>query len=180
MVNTVRPNANATPRKPMPKPGKPAARTAAPQPPKVNQNVPKNSAAMRRDMLLSMIPAPVDTHQAAGCNVSPVALPLCITVERTSKPARQPPPTPLRDNPVYRARRRLRWPPDDNYDGRLGLAEAEAINVPPRSRGNIECPASGSLTARSGGIWTHAKTDTPRRPLIRIFGVGPLMAAIRA
>src|SRR6266851_86543 len=59
-----------------------------------------------------------------------------------------------------RARRRLRWPPDDNYNGRLGFAEADVSNVPPRSRGNIECPASGSLTARSGGIWTHAKTDT--------------------
>src|SRR2546423_7668813 len=27
------------------------------------------------------------------------------------------------------ARRRLRWPPDDNYDGRLGFAEAVMINV---------------------------------------------------
>jgi hypothetical protein len=44
MVNTVKPNANETPTNPIPKPGKPAAKTALPQPPNTNQNVPKNSA----------------------------------------------------------------------------------------------------------------------------------------
>ena len=41
MVSTVSPKANATPRNPIPRDGKPAARTAAPQPPKVSQKVPK-------------------------------------------------------------------------------------------------------------------------------------------
>jgi transposase len=41
------------------------------------------------------------------------------------------------------ARRRLRCPPDDNYDGRLGFAEAAMINVPPRSRGNIDVRQAG-------------------------------------
>src|SRR5215813_629379 len=54
MVNTVRPNAKATPRKPIPRLGKAAASTAAPQPPKTSQNVPKNSATTRRDVSLSM------------------------------------------------------------------------------------------------------------------------------
>src|SRR5271168_129618 len=44
MVRTVRPKARATPRKPMPRAGNAAARTAAPHPPKTSQNVPKNSA----------------------------------------------------------------------------------------------------------------------------------------
>src|ERR1700743_2769959 len=47
MVRTVRPKANATPRKPMPSWGKPAASTADPQPPKTSQKVPKNSAKAR-------------------------------------------------------------------------------------------------------------------------------------
>jgi len=38
---------------------------------------------------------------------------------------------------VDTAWRRLWWPLDDNYDGWLGFAEADVINVPPRSRGNI-------------------------------------------
>src|SRR5271156_2627201 len=45
MVSTVNPKAKATPAKPIPRPGKAAASTAAPQPPNVNQNVPINSAA---------------------------------------------------------------------------------------------------------------------------------------
>src|SRR5580704_17688267 len=47
MVKTVSPKAQATPRKPMPVLGKPAASTAAPQPPKTSQNVPTNSAIAR-------------------------------------------------------------------------------------------------------------------------------------
>src|SRR5271166_5107235 len=47
MVSTVRPNARATPANPMPSVGKPAARTAEPQPPKTSQKVPKNSAMAR-------------------------------------------------------------------------------------------------------------------------------------
>src|SRR5205085_10999581 len=38
----------------MPRSGKPAARTAAPQPPNTSQKVPKTSAAIRRD--LSIVP----------------------------------------------------------------------------------------------------------------------------
>src|SRR5271157_744244 len=45
MVNTVRPNAKATPKKPIPSCGNAASRTAAPHPPKTSQNVPMNSAA---------------------------------------------------------------------------------------------------------------------------------------
>ena len=37
-------NASETPTKPIPTPGNAAANTALPQPPKTNQNVPKNSA----------------------------------------------------------------------------------------------------------------------------------------
>src|SRR5580692_1462979 len=44
MVNTVSPKASATPTNPIPKPGKAASRTAAPQPPNTSQNVPMNSA----------------------------------------------------------------------------------------------------------------------------------------
>src|SRR5574337_1925151 len=47
MVNCVMPNASATPTKPIPNCGNAAANTAAPQPPKVSQNVPNNSAAQR-------------------------------------------------------------------------------------------------------------------------------------
>src|ERR1700733_8842038 len=47
MVITVKPNASATPTKPIPRPGNAAASTALPQPPKTNQNVPKNSAVAR-------------------------------------------------------------------------------------------------------------------------------------
>src|SRR6516165_5323302 len=54
MVKTVSPKAKATPRKPIPKPGNPAAKTAAPQPPNTSQKVPKNSATTRRDMSLSI------------------------------------------------------------------------------------------------------------------------------
>ena len=62
MVRTVSPKAKATPRKPMLNvtpfivDRKAAAKTAAPQPPKTSQKVPKNSAAARfeigiRDLL---------------------------------------------------------------------------------------------------------------------------------
>src|ERR1039457_661644 len=44
IVRTVRPNARATPRYPIPTFGMPAARTALPQPPKTSQKVPMNSA----------------------------------------------------------------------------------------------------------------------------------------
>ena len=44
MVRTVRPNARATPTKPIPRPGKAAASTALPHPPKTSQKVPINSA----------------------------------------------------------------------------------------------------------------------------------------
>src|SRR5579863_487840 len=44
MVRTVRPNARATPAKPIPRPGKAAASTALPHPPKTSQKVPINSA----------------------------------------------------------------------------------------------------------------------------------------
>ena len=47
IVSKVRPKAKATPRKPIPKFGNAAANTALPQPPKTNQNVPKNSAVAR-------------------------------------------------------------------------------------------------------------------------------------
>jgi hypothetical protein len=42
------------------------------------------------------------------------------------------------------ARRRLWWPLDDNYIGRLGFAEAEVINVPPAIAG-------GTLNVRQAG-----------------------------
>jgi hypothetical protein len=69
MVRTVKPKANATPTKAIPRcvpPGsggpagsKEAARTALPQPPKTSQKVPKNSARARfeigiRDLLFSV------------------------------------------------------------------------------------------------------------------------------
>src|SRR5580765_2456369 len=44
MVSTVRPNASATPSRPMPTLGNAAARTALPHPPRTSQNVPMNSA----------------------------------------------------------------------------------------------------------------------------------------
>src|SRR5579871_7010153 len=44
MVNTVNPNAKATPTKPTPKLGNAAAKTAVPHPPNTSQNVPMNSA----------------------------------------------------------------------------------------------------------------------------------------
>jgi hypothetical protein len=44
IVNTVRPKASDTPKKPIPVFGKVAARTALPQPPRTNQKVPMNSA----------------------------------------------------------------------------------------------------------------------------------------
>src|SRR5690606_41588689 len=47
MVSTVRPNASETPSNPIPTSGNAAARTALPQPPRTNQNVPINSATKR-------------------------------------------------------------------------------------------------------------------------------------
>src|SRR5262245_29184259 len=44
-VSTVSPNASETPRRPIPTPGKVAASTALPHPPRTSQNVPRNSAA---------------------------------------------------------------------------------------------------------------------------------------
>src|ERR1700685_3805622 len=64
MVSTVRPNARATPTKPMPRPGKPAARTAAPHPPKTSHAVPKNSA---NKLLLRFIFPPEDTESECDC-----------------------------------------------------------------------------------------------------------------
>src|SRR5665213_74985 len=109
MVNTVRPNANATPRKPMPKPGKPAARTAAPQPPKVSQNVPKNSATMRRDMSLSMIPLPPATHHkdVASCNVFPGRY--SQFASQRSIPASASSPVPIAHRPGPEAANGLRF-----------------------------------------------------------------------
>lgn len=46
MVRTVKPKANDTPNRPIPTSGNAAANTALPQPPKTNQNVPINSAAI--------------------------------------------------------------------------------------------------------------------------------------
>src|ERR1051325_7151662 len=54
MVSTVRPNAKATPRNPMPRFGNAAAKTALPQPPNTSQNVPKNLATTRRGMSFCM------------------------------------------------------------------------------------------------------------------------------
>src|SRR6185436_14872784 len=58
MVSTVSPKASATPWKPMPRDGNAAASTALPQPPSTSQNVPRNSAAMRRDIENGVMPVP--------------------------------------------------------------------------------------------------------------------------
>src|SRR4051794_1273401 len=55
MVRTVSPKANATPRKPMPSSGNAAESTAEPQPPKVSQKVPQNSATDRCKVLSFMV-----------------------------------------------------------------------------------------------------------------------------
>jgi len=44
IVRTVSPKARETPKRPIPTPGKAAAITALPHPPRTSQNVPKNSA----------------------------------------------------------------------------------------------------------------------------------------
>jgi hypothetical protein len=44
MVKKDKPNARATPINPIPRSGYAAAKTALPQPPKISQKVPKNSA----------------------------------------------------------------------------------------------------------------------------------------
>src|SRR5438105_1158060 len=64
MVSTVKPNAKATPKKPIWRPGKPAAaKTAAPHPPSTSHSVPKNSAMTRRVISLSIRPLPALTYQ---------------------------------------------------------------------------------------------------------------------
>src|SRR5579863_8345179 len=55
MVRTVRPNARATPAKPIPSPGKAAASTALPHPPKTSQKVPMNSANALFDRFIQKI-----------------------------------------------------------------------------------------------------------------------------
>src|ERR1035438_2618640 len=60
IVSTVSPKASATPTKPIPTVGKPAAKMAAPQPPKTSQNVPNISATERlnkdiKDTCLSQV-----------------------------------------------------------------------------------------------------------------------------
>jgi hypothetical protein len=66
-VSTARPNASATPRNPipteLPSVGL-AANTAAPQPPKTNQNVPMNSAASRCIIVGSRIATPLSGRNA--------------------------------------------------------------------------------------------------------------------
>ncbi|CUX32870.1 hypothetical protein AGR7C_Cc260218 [Agrobacterium deltaense Zutra 3/1] len=54
MVRTVRPKAKATPRKPMPSSGKPAAKTALPHPPNTSQKVPRNSERSLRLITLPL------------------------------------------------------------------------------------------------------------------------------
>src|SRR5580700_10483155 len=68
MVITVSPNASATPTNPMPNCGNAAAKTAAPQPPKTSQNVPRNSALIRfiNDICIFLPPRrPIIAHIAA-------------------------------------------------------------------------------------------------------------------
>ena len=60
IVSTVNPKARATPRKPIPRLGNAAARTALPHPPKTSQNVPRNSAAAL--LLKGMSRPPVTTR----------------------------------------------------------------------------------------------------------------------
>src|SRR5260370_16186358 len=61
IVSSVRPNASATPRNPIPVFGKPAASTALPHPPKTSQKVPINSAVKRRDILMADPPLEPET-----------------------------------------------------------------------------------------------------------------------
>src|ERR1039457_5568966 len=90
IVRTVKPNARATPRYPIPTFGMPAARTALPQPPKTSQKVPMNSAmalfakgiavsfsasaiGVTARRLGTILPTPADytigsAEQAAGCD----------------------------------------------------------------------------------------------------------------
>src|SRR5271163_3080385 len=77
IVKRVRPKANATPRKPIPTLGKPAAKMALPHPPKTSQKVPINSAANRRDILMrdlrssgSRRPGTVQPYRGAGLNAN--------------------------------------------------------------------------------------------------------------
>ena len=51
---------------------------------------------------------------------------------------------PIFEERLMAARRRLWWPLDDNYIGRLGFAEAEVIKVPPAIAG-------GTLNVRQAG-----------------------------
>src|SRR5580765_4754876 len=58
-VTTVRPKASETPRKPIPSPGKAAASTALPHPPRTSQNVPRNSLVS----LGNIASPPLATHR---------------------------------------------------------------------------------------------------------------------
>ena len=66
MVRTVRPNASDTPTKPIPSCGKAAASTALPQPAKVSQKVPKNSAPTRRVMSMWFTPSILKLDRFGG------------------------------------------------------------------------------------------------------------------
>src|SRR5215831_17443774 len=65
MVSTVSPKAKLTPRNPMPSVGKPAASTALPQPAKISQKVPKNSAPRRQLTDQPVLELPVTACGAA-------------------------------------------------------------------------------------------------------------------
>jgi hypothetical protein len=60
IVSTVKPNAKATPTKPIPRFGNAAASTALPHPPNTSQNVPINSAVA---LLLKDIEATPSAHR---------------------------------------------------------------------------------------------------------------------
>ena len=68
MVTTLRPKVKATPSSPMPTCGKAAAMTALPQPIKVNQNVPINSAAyfLKSMARLPLLQKPNRKNQSLG------------------------------------------------------------------------------------------------------------------
>jgi hypothetical protein len=70
VVRTDSPKAKDTPKNPIPRLGNAAASTAAPQPPKVSQNVPKNSAVVRSMVFLFMKSSPREKWHM-GVRVSP-------------------------------------------------------------------------------------------------------------
>src|SRR5450830_1252635 len=67
-VNTVNPNASATPAKPIPRLGKPAANTALPVPPNTSQNVPSVSAASFFAMLILFLFIKALTKPVVHCS----------------------------------------------------------------------------------------------------------------